>query len=84
MGKLQRIELRAAPFHAAVGRTFDEMNARHRGKTHDVVHRQDQRALDQAMNQEPVLARIDVGAAGMIALEEQAIWRIMPSSSAAA
>ena len=73
VGELQRVELRLAPFHAAVGWAFDEMDARHRREADDVVHRQHQRPLDQAMDQEPVLARVDVDAAGVEALEEQPV-----------
>ena len=75
VGELQRIDLRGAPLHAAVGRAFDEMDARHRRKAHDVVHRQQQRTLDQAVDHQPVLVRIDVRPPGVIALEEQAVRR---------
>ena len=73
--ELQRVELCAAPFHAAVGRTLDEINPRDGRKAHDVVHRQYQRPFDKAVDQEAVLMRIDVGAAAMVALEEQSIGR---------
>ncbi len=78
MGKLQRVELRAAPFHAAVGGAFDEVNSRSCGKSHDIVHRQHERAFDQPVNQQAVLARVDVGAAGMVTLEEQSVRRDNP------
>jgi hypothetical protein len=75
VGELQRIQLRGAPLHAAIGRAFDEMNPRDLRETHDVLHRKDQRALDQTMDHQSVLIRIDVRPPRMIALEEQAVRR---------
>ena len=73
--ELQRVELRRAPLHAAVGGTLDEVNARHRREADNVLHRQQQRTFDEAMDHQLVLLRIDVGAAGMIALEKQPVRR---------
>jgi hypothetical protein len=49
------------------------MNARHRGEAHDVVHGQNERTLDQAVDHEPMLARVHVDATGVVALEEQSV-----------
>jgi hypothetical protein len=73
MIELQRIHLRGAPLHAAIGRAFDEVNARHRWKAHDVFHGENERTLDQTMDHQPVLIRIDVRPACMMALEKQAV-----------
>src|SRR4029079_12708788 len=75
MVELQRIDLRSAPLHAAVGGTFDEMDPRRRWKANDVLHGEDQRTFDEAMDHQPVLVRIDVGPPGMMAFEKQAMWR---------
>jgi hypothetical protein len=73
--ELQRIQLRGAPLHAAIGRAFDEVDARHGREAQDVLHRENQWPLDQAMDHQSVLVRIDVGPAGMIALEKQPVRR---------
>ena len=73
VGELQRIELRRAPFHAAIRRALDEVDARHRRKALDVLHGQQQRPVDEAVDHQPVLLRIDRGAAAVVALEEQAV-----------
>ena len=44
-----------------------------RWEAQDVLHGEDQRALDQAVDHQLVLRRIDVGPARMVALEEQPV-----------
>ena len=61
-----------APFHAGVGAALDEVDARHRRKARDVVHRENARVGDQAVNHQPMLVGIDGGYARMMALEMQA------------
>jgi hypothetical protein len=73
MRELQRIELRRAPFHAAIGRAFNEMDARDGWKTLDVFHRQQQGPTDKPVDHQPVLLRIYGRAAAVVTLEEQAI-----------
>ena len=75
VGELQGIELRGAPLHAAIGAAFDEMDARDLRKAHDVLHRQQQRPLDEAVDHQAMFCRIDIRASGMMALEEQAVRR---------
>ena len=75
VAELQRVHLRGAPVHAAIGRAFDEMDARYRWKAKDVLHGEQQRPLDEPVNHQLVLRRIDVGPARMVALEEQSIGR---------
>ena len=73
--ELQRIHLRGAPFHAAIGRAFDEMDARDLREAQDVLHGKKQRTLDEAMDHQSVLRRIDIGPSSMMALEEQPVRR---------
>ena len=61
-----------APLHAGIGAAFDEVDARHRREADDVVHREDARIGHQAVDHQPVLVRIDLGHAGVVALEVQA------------
>jgi hypothetical protein len=62
-----------APLHAAVGATFDEVEAAHRRQPHQLVHRPDHRRPDElrvvAVDHQPVLARVDVPPALVVALE---------------
>ena len=51
------------------------------GKRYDVVHRQKERPFDQAVDHQPVLVRVDVGAPAMIAFKEQSIGVMMPCRS---
>jgi hypothetical protein len=51
------------------------MDARHRREAHNVLHGENQRALDQAMDHQPVPVRIDIGPSRMMALEKQAVRR---------
>ncbi len=64
-----------APFHAGVGAALDEVEARHRRQPHDLVHGEDLRGLQQALvgavDHQPVLRRIDVPPALVMALEVQ-------------
>ena len=73
MCKLQRIQLRATPFHPAIGRTFDEMNPRRGRKPQNILHGQNQRPIDQPMDHKSMLVRIDVGSSRMVSLEEQSV-----------
>jgi len=45
MAELKRVHLRGAPVHAAIGRAFDEMDARDLREAQDVLHGQQQRRL---------------------------------------
>jgi hypothetical protein len=72
VGELAAVELRAAPLHAGIGGAFEKIDvilARH---PLDVFHREDQRLVDEAMDHEPVIGRVDLGDAAVMALEAQA------------
>src|SRR5260370_3517418 len=51
------------------------MNARLRRRAPDVIHGEDERLVDEAMEHQAVLLRIDRGDAGMMALVEQSVRR---------
>jgi hypothetical protein len=58
--ELAAVELRAAPLHAGVGRAFEEVDAVHAPREAlEVVHREHQRLVDEAVDHQPVLGRID-------------------------
>ena len=59
----------------AVAAAFDEGNARHHRIARQGLEREDQRALNQAVDQQPMRVRIDVGNAAVMALEMQAVRR---------
>ena len=72
MRVLQRIELRGAPLHAAVRRAFKEVNARFARHAHDVLEREDNRAIDKPVNHEPRVALVRFHESVVIALEKHA------------
>ena len=53
----------------AVARAFEELNARHHRIARKRVHAEDQRPLDETVDQHLMLIRIDIGYAVMVALE---------------
>ncbi len=75
VGVLAAVELGAAPFHAGIGGAFQEMDAVDARQALDVLEREDQRLVDQAVQHQPVIVRIDLGDAAMMALEAQAVGR---------
>src|SRR5204863_1702638 len=72
---LAAVQLRAAPFHAGVCRAFEEMDAVDAWKALQVREREDQFFLDETMNDQPVVFRIDLRDAAMMALEAQPVRR---------
>ena len=50
-----------APLQHRVALALEEEDARRRGQAPDLLHGQDHRTIDQAVDQETVLARVDVG-----------------------
>ena len=54
---------------------FEEMDARLRGKTPDVIPGEDQRLVDKAMEHQPVLRRINRGNPAVMAFVEQSVRR---------
>ena len=73
VGELTAVELRALPLHAGIGRAFEERDPVDAGEALDVLQRQHQRLLDEAVDHQPMLGRIDLGDAAMVALEAQAV-----------
>jgi hypothetical protein len=75
VGELAAVELRAAPLHAAIGRAFEEIGAVDAaGEALEVVHGEDQRLVDEAVDHQPVLGRIDLGDAAVMTLEADGRW----------
>ena len=59
----------------AVAGAFDEGDARLHRVAHQRLEREDQRTLDEAVDQKPMRFRIDVGNAGVMALEMKSVRR---------
>ena len=55
----------------AVARALEELNARHHRITRERVHAEDQRPIDETVDQHLMLLGIDIGHAVMVALEMQ-------------
>jgi hypothetical protein len=73
MRVLAAVELRAAPFHAGIGGAFEEISAVHPTREAlQVVHGEDHRLVDEAVDHQPVLGRVDLGNAAVMALEAEA------------
>src|SRR4051812_24501503 len=75
MGVLAAVELRALPFHPGICRTFEKMDAVDARQALEICEREDQRLFDQSVNDQPVVLRIDLGDAAMMALEAEAVRR---------
>jgi len=71
-GDLQR---RVGEHRRRVAAALDEMHARHHRVTRERVDCVDQRLLDEAMDDQLVLRRVDVGQARVTDREEQAVRR---------
>ena len=61
----------AFPLARAVARAFEEVDARHGRETLQLVHREDERAIDEPVNRQRMRRRIQIGDAGMMAFEVQ-------------
>jgi hypothetical protein len=75
VGELAAVELRAAPLHAGIRRAFEEVDLVHARHALDVVHREHQRLVHEAVDHQPVIGGIDLRDAGVMPLEAQARWR---------
>jgi hypothetical protein len=78
MGELAAVQLRPAPFHARIRRAFEEIGPVLPREAHDVFHREHQRRVHQPVDHQPVLPRVDLGDAGMVAFETQPVGRDDP------
>ena len=72
---LAAIELRAAPFHSGIRRAFAEIRAVDARHALEIIEREDQRLVDEAVHDQPVIGRIDFGDAGMMPLEAEPVRR---------
>ena len=66
-----RLRGAAAPFAAAVAGAFEEVDARDRRQPLQLLHGEDQRPIDHAVNGQRVPGRIDLGDTAMMPLEVQ-------------
>ena len=57
------------PLAAAVAGTLEKVDPRHRWQPAEVIHRQNERSIDQAMNGQPMFSRIDVRYARVVPFE---------------
>jgi hypothetical protein len=71
VGKLAAVELRAAPLHAGIRRAFEEVDPVHARHALDVLHREHQWLIDQAIDHQTVACRIDFRDAAVVALEAE-------------
>ncbi len=75
VGVLAAVELGAAPLHAGIGGAFEKINSVDARQPLEVFEREDQRLVDQPMQHQPVVVRIDFGDAAVVALEAQTVRR---------
>ena len=68
---LAAVELRAAPFHPGVRGTFQKVDAVHAREALQVGERKDQILLDEAVDDQPVVFRIDLRDATVVTLEAE-------------
>ena len=79
--ELRAVELRAAPLHAGIGGAFAEIrpvDARH---ALDVVEREDQRLVDEAVQDQPVVGGIDSAMPAWWRSKHSPLGVITPSSA---
>ena len=69
MGKLEPFHLGSTPFHTSVGRTFEEANHAGCGKAHQIIHGENERTFNQAVDHQSVLVWINLRQPGMVALK---------------
>src|SRR4051794_9713594 len=62
-------------WYRPVAGAFDEVNARLRGESPDVLHGEDQRLVDEPMQNQSMLRRVNIRDAAVMALIEQTVWR---------
>ena len=67
-----------APLQHGVALALEEEDARRRGQAPDLLHGQDHRTIDQAVDQETVLRGVDVGDAAAVDLVVERRWRDDP------
>ncbi len=73
LGELAALELRAAPFHAAIGRAFAEGGHDVARKPGDILVGEDQRPLDQPVDHQPVVLFRQFDRARVVTLEGAAL-----------
>ena len=66
---------RLGPVGERVAGAFEEMKLRDRRIAHQVAHREHERLAHHAVDDEPMLLRVDLGHAGVVTLEDQAVRR---------
>src|SRR5712692_4207184 len=67
--------LRLVPVVEAVTPTFMKVKARYRWIARKIFHRERQRLLDHAVDREAMAFRVDIGRAGVVPLEDEAVRR---------
>ena len=67
--ELTAVELRAPPLHTGIRRAFEKMDLVHPRHALDVFHGEDKRLVDEPVDHQPVVGRVDLGNAAMMALE---------------
>ena len=75
MRVLAAIELGTPPFHAGIGRAFEKIDFIDARQPLELVEREDQRPVDKAVQHQPVVGRIDLCNAAMMALKAQPVGR---------
>ena len=72
MRELAAVQLRAAPLHAGICRAFQKINLVHARHAPDIIHREHQWLLDEAVDHQSVTGRINLRDSGVMPLEAKA------------
>ena len=77
-GILAAIQLGAAPFHTAIGRTFKEMEAIRLRETLQVIQCENELTIDKTINHQTIINWVDLWHTAMVTLKTKAVWRYKP------
>ncbi len=67
--ELTAVELRSPPLHAGIRRAFEKIDLADPRHALDVVHGEDKRRVDETVDHHPVVGRVDLGNAAVMALK---------------
>ncbi len=75
MGELDAVQLGARPFHAGIRRALAEVDVVLPRKPFEVIIGEDQRAIDKAVDHQPVVFLAQLNRTGMVAFKRAALRR---------
>ena len=73
VGELNTVELGTRPFHARVGGAFEEVDVVLAREAHEVLHREDELLVDETVDHQTVLGRVDMGRAAVVTFEADTV-----------